>query len=157
MTDNKSLYQKLFVIQGQINSISKTGYNSFKDYKYVVLKDILDQLRPVLSSVGLHLTATTYDAVTSETDARVTVEVTVTNVDFPTEQLATAATGYAKDGKGDKAIYKATTGAFKYALLLLFGLAQDDDDPEHDSAEPKGVTNSKKTKTMKTDFDDLDI
>lgn len=154
VTLDNSLYQKLRIVQGRINSISKTGYNSFQSYKYVVLKDILDELKPVLSSVNLHLTATTYDAVISETDAKVTVEVTVTNVDFPSEQLATAATGYAKD-KGDKAIYKATTGAFKYALLLLFGLAQEDDDPEHD--EQKGVTSGKKTKTVKNDFDDLDI
>jgi len=158
MEQSLSLYQRLLIVQEKVTTVSKTGFNSFKDYKYAVLKDVLDVVKPELTSAGVHLTATTCNSVIGANSATVTVEVTLTNVDKPTEQLVTVATGYAqdgKDGKGDKAIYIATTGAFKYALLIMFGLAQADGDPEHDSNNAK-VT-SRKTKATVAKDDDLDF
>lgn len=120
-------------------SLPKTGKNTFHGYEYVELEAIVRQARPILAAHGLVLTfqVTTWDI--SSVPATVTLRATLAHVgghaetfDFPGISGNTD-----KNGKlSDKAVYAAVTGARKYALMSLFGLAAGaGDDPEHDQHE----------------------
>lgn len=117
-------------------------------------------LRPALQELGLQMFSGVSDYKVSDTDASCRVIVTLTDVDNPEDFIQFSGVGYAKDAKGDKALFKAQTGAFKYALLLGFSLDTDSiDEPEHTSNEQVkgrvGTATAKKRRT--TDDDELDI
>jgi len=155
-----NLHEKLLVLQSRVTTIGKSGYNSFHKYEYVTVNDIMASLRPALQELGLQMFSGVSDYKVSDTDASCRVIVTLTDVDNPEDFITFSGVGYAKDAKGDKALFKAQTGAFKYALLLGFSLDTDSiDEPENTSNEQVkgrvGTATAKKRRT--TDDDDLDI
>jgi hypothetical protein len=139
-----SVYTKLHVIQTKVHSVAKNGVNNFQKYSYVTLNDILDAVRPHLAELGLVVFQSTdssdadvqfLDEKTYQSKAR--VQMTTTLVDMEdNSQISVGSVGFSTDKNGDKAAFKAETGARKYGLLKLFALDTAEAEPEDDS-EPK--------------------
>lgn len=138
-----SIYTKLLSIQTSVTTIAKTGKNTFHKYTYVTLNDILDGIRPHLTSLGLVLfqstTSQKTDMVFDESGtwySKAEVHVETILVDSETnEQISVGSVGFSVDKAGDKAAFKAETGARKYGLLKLFALDTAEAEPEADEHE----------------------
>ena len=125
-----SIHQRILAVQDELTPVKKKGVNTFHKYTYATEADILATLNPLLVKHGLtHYV--TQDSATVE-PGKATVRVKLSIIDAATgDDLSANAWGYAEDKNSDKALYKAVTGATKYAYLKFFGLSTEDD-PEND-------------------------
>lgn len=135
----KMLIKKLVKVMQQVKYIEKKGFNKFHQYKYATESDIAEKVREVLAeenvmmipnmkehSVRTHITAK------EKTEYIATVLIEFTFMDGDTgETLVFCMAGEGQDA-GDKAYYKAITGAQKYALMKAF-MIPTGDDPEGDT------------------------
>lgn len=135
--------------------IPKTGYNSFHKYYYRTHEDIVNKLRPALAKEGLVLFATEKKLL-SNSPGHVIIEVRYTvsdGKDFIHFIGLGEGIDISREGKpGDKAMYKAQTGALKYALNDLFLIASSDD-PENDENEIKEILSM----TRKMGYNDASV
>jgi len=138
-----TLRQKLGEVRRRIGYIQKRGYNERHNYNYVAAADIAGAVGDILAELGVvvipRLESITYEPNTpGRTDsvriARVIMAYTFTDVNSA-EELTARVAGEGLD-VGDKASYKAMTGALKYALLQSFLLATGDD-PEDERADSR--------------------
>jgi hypothetical protein len=128
-----NLRQKLAEVRRRIGYIQKRGHNERFNYSYVTAADIAGAVGDLLSELGVvvipSLENITYESTTGRNEttrmARVVMAYTFSDVDSGEELVAKVA-GQGLD-TGDKAPYKAMTGALKYALLQSFLLATGDD------------------------------
>jgi ERF superfamily len=128
-----NLRQKLAEVRRRIGYIQKRGHNERFNYSYVTAADIAGSVGDLLSELGVvvipSLENITYESTTGRNEttrmARVVMAYTFSDVDSGEELIAKVA-GQGLD-TGDKAPYKAMTGALKYALLQSFLLATGDD------------------------------
>jgi ERF superfamily len=143
-----SLRQKLAVVRRRIAYVQKRGHNERKSYNYVTAADIAGAVGDILAELGVvvvpRLESISHEpARTSRSEvehlARVVMAYTFMDVDTA-EEITVKVAGEGLDA-GDKAPYKAMTGALKYALLQSFLLATGDD-PENDSAQSHYVRSS---------------
>jgi len=129
-----SIMGRMALVMGDMERVKKNGKNKFHGYDYATESDLLDAVRPSMAKHGLVLlpsqkTVSPPDAFGNVT---VTMEYTLASVDgavWP-EKLVSYGVGNdrAKNGNdGDKAIYKAVTGAHKYLLFKLFQVSTGDD------------------------------
>lgn len=131
-----NLMQKLAEIMNDIERIPKRGHNDFHNYDYALEADIKDVVRTELAKRKImmfsnELSRTTLPVTTKKgaTEQIVTLEVEYTLIDSESgETIKFVGYGDGQDA-GDKAVYKAKTGALKYALTSLF-LIPTGDDPE---------------------------
>jgi hypothetical protein len=132
----KELYKKILAVQKVLEPLEKTGWNDFQKYNYSTAGDVLLPVQRACNEQGLIVIA---DCIESKIEpGRASVVVRLTIVDTETgESLSVTAPGYSEDfsykdnrPNGDKAVYKAITGATKYAVRSCFCLPSDDD-PEH--------------------------
>lgn len=139
VSDPKSelnLMQKLAEIMNDIERIPKRGHNDFHNYDYALEADIKDVVRTELAKRKIMMftneLSRTMMLVTTKkgaTEQIVTLEVEYTLMDSENgESIKFVGYGDGQDA-GDKAVYKAKTGALKYALTSLF-LIPTGDDPE---------------------------
>jgi hypothetical protein len=136
-----TLRQKLAVVRRRIAYVQKRGHNERKSYNYVTAADIAGAVGDILAELGVvvvpRLESISHEPsrmARSEVEhvARVVMAYTFMDVDTA-EEITVKVAGEGLDA-GDKAPYKAMTGALKYALLQSFLLATGDD-PENDSAQ----------------------
>jgi hypothetical protein len=138
MMSDKKLASKLAEIMGEIGRIAKGGTNSAQGYKYVMASQVADAVREKLAAKNVIMLPVGADVVESgrtpsEKQSLLTIRFTWRFVDGDSgETLDFQSIGTGADS-GDKAPYKATTGAIKYALLTAF-LIPTGDDPENDAA-----------------------
>lgn len=141
----KELAKKLVAVVKAVDAVEKRGHNTAQNYDYVKAADVAREIRKVLAEQGI---AFSYDCTETERWEKVTnsggtlffvqLKIAVTFTDNQTGDAVTVGgIGWGMDS-GDKAIYKAMTGALKYALRMNF-LIPDEWDPENDSAEVKQV------------------
>jgi len=143
----KSITKKLVKVMGSMSRIAKDGRNDFHKYNYVTEAAVLEEVRQALVENGLFITQSV-DGVTKDGDL-VTVSVTNTLIDAETgESLSVKSAGSGTD-KGDKAIYKAITGATKYFLMKNF-LLPTGDDPEASDENGKSTFNKATAKPTAT-------
>ncbi len=134
---DKKLASKLAEIMGEIGRITKGGTNSAQGYKYVMASQVADAVREKLAAHNVIMLPVGADVVESgrtpsEKQSLLTIRFTWRFVDGDSgETLDFQSIGTGADS-GDKAAYKATTGAIKYALLTAF-LIPTGDDPENDA------------------------
>jgi hypothetical protein len=137
-----SLRQKLAVVRRRISYVQKRGHNERKNYNYVTAADIAGAVGDILAELGVvvvpRLESISHEpARTSRSEvehvARVVMAYTFMDVDTA-EEITVKVAGEGLDA-GDKAPYKAMTGALKYALLQSFLLATGDD-PEEERTNP---------------------
>ena len=145
MTDPKdmaTLAAKIAQVAGSIGAIEKSGRNAFHKYDYHTEGDITAALRGKLADAKLALIWSHQVVDTSEgKDARgklvrrVRVEGELMLVCGDTGAMLTVkSAGEGEDG-GDKAVYKANTGAYKYALMKTFMISDAESDPERSTVD----------------------
>jgi len=138
-----NLRQKLAVVRRRIAYVQKRGHNPRFNYSYVTAADIAGAVGDLLAELGVvvvprlesiaHEPARYPGRTEAEHVARVVMSYSFVDVDTA-EEITVKTAGEGLDS-GDKAPYKAMTGALKYALLQSFLLATGDD-PEEERTSP---------------------
>ena len=135
----KNLASKMIKIMSDIPVLEKTGKNEFHNYRYATEADVADAVSTAMKNNGVFMFSSIVerDCVSFKTAGNkdsflVTVKLELTFVDADSgESMICYSYGDGSDS-GDKGIYKAITGAQKYALMKTF-LMKTGDDPERDS------------------------
>ena len=137
-----TINEKLQLVQSELSSfVEKEGQNNFSHYSYVMLGTMLTKIKPVLDAHKLTLTASVVEGSchiefqpnTFYSIGNCKVETTLTDGETG-ESITNCSFGFATDKAGDKALFKAVTGARKYGVSCLFNLQWDsDDEPEKDT------------------------
>ena len=134
----KSLASKIAKVMEEVGYVPKGGTNQAQGYKFVQASAVADKVREQLAKLNVSMTPTTIDVISegvtpSGKQALLTLRFTWTLTDGDSgETISFQSIGTGADS-GDKAAYKAATGALKYALLTGF-LIPTGDDPEADPA-----------------------
>lgn len=153
MSDKTPLAATLAKIGQEIGYIQKEGYNEAQKYKFVSESDVVAKLRPALAQAGImvvpsHELISVVPFVTSKGSNQflTTIKSTFTFTDG--EQFLTVTTVGQGADTGDKGVYKAMTGAKKYALLQAFLLATGDDPEITTEDERPTATTRNKTQEL---------
>jgi hypothetical protein len=132
-------------VMRKVGYVQKDGKNEFHGYKYASEANLIAALRPELIEAGLVLIPSVSHVSQDEHgNTHVLMLFTLMDDEGGTYTFCGAGAGNDrnKNGVGDKGIYKAITGATKYALMKTF-LLETGDDPEvvsdHDRGEAKPV------------------
>lgn len=132
----EELLKKLTAVVKKVGAIEKGSRNDFHKYSYRSHEDIVNKLQPALLSEGILIVPGEKKVVSDAPvktargeSNRVVIECNY-NVTDGKNTLHFCGLGEGMDS-GDKAIYKAQTGAMKYALNDLLMLASESD-PEAD-------------------------
>lgn len=154
MNDKAKLFQKILAVQKVLEPLEKSGHNSFHKYKYTTAGDVLLPVSKACNEYGLVVIANVIDTkiILERAAAEVIVQLTVFDSETG-ESHSITAPGFAEDWShkenkptGDKAIYKAITGATKYAVRSFFCLPSEDDPertPPTKNAILPAITNNK--------------
>lgn len=144
-TQQKKLAGKLAKVMGSIPWVEKRGRNSFFNYDYATESDIMEAIREKLAEAGVFVTTSVEDMQFRETTKKtrdgspmhlVFVKTKHTFHDGETGETLEAFGFGSGEDSGDKAVYKAITGAMKYFASKNF-LMSTGDDPEKDGEEEK--------------------
>lgn len=133
----------LHQIQEGLRPIEKKGRNTSQNYSYAKFEDYIEGIKDTLTNAGLMLITTVKEPKRLEPRPTkyggfqygVEVAIVVRLFHKTGEWIEVDCYGEGQDS-GDKAIYKAITGARKYGVACLFGLATKDD-PEDDEDDRK--------------------
>lgn len=134
-----NLYKKLHKIIKEGVVVGKNGNNTFHKYKYVTEADVTDAVRQKFTENNILLTASLTGVRPGNGPDIVETVMEFTLIDLDNnESQKYIFSGFGQD-KGDKAIYKAYTGAFKYFLMknLMIGSDADPENDEEDTKKPK--------------------
>jgi hypothetical protein len=119
--------------------VQKAGHNDFQNYKYATEADAIAALRPIMIKHGLCMIPSVESVEQDEWgNTNVLMHYRILDEDGNFLSFRAAGSGNDKNSKGvgDKGIYKALTGASKYALLKTF-MMETGDDPEVPSQQEK--------------------
>ena len=149
--------QKLAEVRRRIGYVQKRGHNERSNYSYVTAADIAGSVGDMLAELGVVVIPTlediSYESAVGRGEAtrmaRVVMAYTFSDVDSGEEVIAKVA-GQGLDS-GDKAPYKAMTGALKYALLQSFLLATGDD-PEDERPDVRSQQEIRTYRSTSTRF-----
>jgi hypothetical protein len=138
-SEQKTLVKKLSEVMKQVKYIEKKGFNKFHSYKYATESDVAEKVREVLAEQNVMLIPNLVQHSMREhvnakgkTEYIVAVDMEFKFYDGDSgEELTFNMSGEGQDA-GDKGIYKAITGAQKYALMKVF-MIPTGDDPEADN------------------------
>ena len=171
MTQPVKLAAKIAKVMEAVGYVAKTGTNSAQGYKFVQASAVADKVREQLSKLNVSMTPTQVDVLSegltpSGKQSLLTLRFTWTLTDGDSgETISFQSVGTGADS-GDKAAYKAATGALKYALLTGF-LIPTGDDPEADLSTDRVGEAAKKlfgdtekvapAPAKKPDLDDLEF
>lgn len=128
------LYAKISMISAEMGRLPKSGYNSFHKYHYVTESDAMDKFRDTCIKHGVIVISSARTPVVMDGITCVDVDYSIIDIEDG-GQVTCMVPGQGQD-KGDKGIYKALTGSFKYFILKTF-LVPTGDDPERDEAPAK--------------------
>jgi hypothetical protein len=140
MTQEKKLVRKLSEVMNEVKYIQKKGFNKFHKYSYATESDVAEKVREELAKRNVMMIPSVKEHILREHTNRsgnveyiVTIDMEFTFFDGDTgEEITFNMSGEGQDA-GDKAIYKAITGAQKYALMKVF-MIPTGDDPERDES-----------------------
>lgn len=128
----KGLISKLAEVMTVVGRIPKHGHNAHFNYDYVTEADIAEAVRSELASRHVMIVPSVKAVSWRQGEKICTLLMTYRIHDGESgETLEFDGIGEGQDS-GDKATYKALTGANKYALMKLFQIPTGDD-PEKDS------------------------
>ncbi|MEE9452636.1 MAG: ERF family protein [Gammaproteobacteria bacterium] len=139
-TSSKKLAEKMILISEEVQYIQKQGRNQFHKYNYVTDSDVVNALSKAMQkhkvfmfSSVLQRQCTSYETRGNKNAFLVSIQLQVTFIDVDSgESMRSIFYGDGSDSD-DKGVYKAITGAQKYALMKTF-LVATGDDPEKDTA-----------------------
>jgi hypothetical protein len=136
-----NLREKFAEVRQRLGYIQKRGHNERHHYSYVMAADLAGAVGDILSELGvvvipqLQSISTETPRSSNERIARIVMNYRFVDARSG-EELTVRVAGEGAD-TGDKAPYKAMTGALKYALLQSFLLASGDD-PEDERGDMRG-------------------
>jgi hypothetical protein len=158
-TKHANIHDAILAVYKEVGYVQKTGVNQAQKYRYAGEADLIAALRPVMLEHGITVNPAGVNLLDYEgtvlTDAHGNQKKTnrivgVYKFDFIHESgsiLSAQVVGEGVDN-GDKASYKAATGALKYALRQTFLIETGDEPEAHESPEVVGknpATNGDKT------------
>lgn len=126
----EGLAAKLVAAALAVESVEKRGKNKDQHYDYVMADDVAAAATRALLSFGVLCDFETVKAEQTPIQSRsgtnglivkATCKLIATDSETG-EKITRTAIGYGSDYPGDKAIYKAMTGARKYAFIHLLGI-----------------------------------
>lgn len=133
-----SIYKRLARIMKRVGAIGKSGKIEFgkTKYNFRTLDDVLNRVQPMFAEEGIFISSKVLESNILQGETKdgepqflntVTMEYTFTADD---ESSVTATAVGQSAGKDDKGMYKAMSGALKYAIcqMLCIPFAQDDPD-----------------------------
>lgn len=133
MSERKHIIGKLAQVMSELNRVPKRGYNKHFRYEYVMEADLVDAVRQKLADLSVMLISdveeVSVDERSGENGTRyiTAVKMRFTFVDAESgEEVSFLYVGQGEDS-GDKGVYKAYTGALKYALMKNFLMGTGDD------------------------------
>ncbi|WP_077325713.1 ERF family protein [Virgibacillus siamensis] len=158
----KKLVKKLAEVMKQVKYIQKKGFNNFNKYKYATESDVQEKIREVLAEQEVIMLPDVVEHTTREhtnrsgkTEYIATVKVKFTFIDGETgEELSIHSAGEGQDS-GDKAVYKAITGAQKYALMKAFMIPTGDDPEADNGVDERNSGKQSKSKQQKQETNPL--
>ena len=136
-----NLREKFAEVRRRLGYIRKRGHNERHNYSYVMAADLAGSVGDILAELGvvvipqLQSISTETPRSSNERIARIVMNYRFVDARSD-EELTVRVAGEGAD-TGDKAPYKAMTGALKYALLQSFLLASGDD-PEDERGDIRG-------------------
>ena len=134
-----NISRKIIAVVRDVGYVQKAGHNDFQNYKYATEADAIAALRPAMIKHGLCMIPSV-ESVEQDEWGNTNVLMHYRILDEEGNFLSFRAAGSGNDknskGVGDKGIYKALTGASKYALLKTF-MMETGDDPEVPSQQEK--------------------
>ena len=140
MEKQKTIYQKLLLIQQKINGLGKD--KSTFNYKYVTGDKLLGEVKPMMNELGLILKQevlsienTRQDYLTkngSKSDILSKVMMRFTWIDTETGEKDENSFGANGQNDWEKGLGSALTYAERYFLLKYFHIATDEDDIDND-------------------------
>jgi len=138
MSELKNLASKMLLIMNEVDYIKKKGRNAFHNYNYAKETDVSAAFSKAMQKYNVFMFSSIVDrqSIQYKTDKGkdsflITVKLEMTFIDATSgESFVGTFYGDGTDS-GDKGIYKAMTGAQKYALMKTF-LLETGDDPERD-------------------------
>ena len=137
-------------VMKEVGYVQKAGHNDFQNYKYATEADAIKAIRPAMLNHGLCMIPSV-ESVNQDEYGNTNVIMLYRIFDEEGNFLSFRAAGSGNDrnskGVGDKGIYKALTGASKYALLKTF-LMETGDDPEVPSEQDKPFKQEPKAETV---------
>src|SRR5229473_5686024 len=145
-----NLREKFAEVRRRLGYVQKRGHNERHNYSYVTAADLAGSVGDILAELGvvvipqLQSISTEPPRSSSERIARIVMNYRFVDARSG-EELTVRVAGEGADA-GDKAPYKAMTGALKYALLQSFLLATGDD-PEDERADSRAALGSERVIT----------
>jgi hypothetical protein len=145
-----NLREKFAEVRRRLGYVQKRGHNERHNYSYVTAADLAGSVGDILAELGVvvipQLQSISTETPRSSSDRIARVVMNYRFVDARSgEELSVRIAGEGAD-PGDKAPYKAMTGALKYALLQSF-LLSTGDDPEDEHANSRAVLGSERVIT----------
>ena len=138
MSKDKNIYQRITAVTDAIKAFEKDGTNTQFRFKYASIEDVVQTIQPICIEYGICLIQ---EAVTdgtihkfqgSKNDNMISTCDVIThavNMDDPTDSVTTHMPGQGYDSL-DKGIFKAVSGARKYAIFGMFNLHAGDEEPD---------------------------
>jgi hypothetical protein len=146
------LRAKMVEIVAELGPVEKKGRNVHFGYNYVSESQMMSELRGKLSKRGILFTTSVTsmqerERTNQKGNTEVLVSVTTEHKFVDAESEAEITVGGAGMGidSGDKGVYKAITGATKYALMKNF-MVSDEQDPEAGDADASREAKHTRTK-----------
>jgi hypothetical protein len=141
------LFKAIRAARTEVKAVGESGHNDFDNYDYSTLGDYITACDGAMAKHGLllfvlNITPEWSTSHSQKMPARVVVHVTGELVHAATGQSIRAEGWGEAFDKGDKALYKAITGARKYLIACLFNIYTGDD-PETESVEDGDVRKQK--------------
>lgn len=155
MENKTKILAKLSKIMGEIGIIEKDKKNTFQNYEYLSEAAIKRAIQPLLVKHGVILMPTILSKKSTTTEKMkdgkpngketfVELELCLAFFDVESgEMISATITGDGTDS-GDKGVFKAITGALKYALTTVF-LIPTETDPENEEKAAAKVESKPKT------------
>lgn len=143
----KNLSAKMIKIMSEVGYIHKKGYNEFHDYKYAGDSEVSAAFSKAMKNHNVFMyssilerTCQAYERRGGKNSFLITVKLEVTFVDVDSGESKVCIFYGDGSDSDDKGVFKAITGAQKYALMKTF-LVETGDDPEREKMqmEPKAV------------------
>lgn len=142
--DPPTLTKKIHEAALDVENVEKRGQNTAQGYSYVMAEDIASAATKALLKVGVVADLEVIDCELIQIPggknggmvAKVTANLFVTDTESG-QMIVRRAIGTGSDYPGDKAVYKAMTGARKYAFIHLLGIPIGDDPDAGREHEPR--------------------
>jgi hypothetical protein len=137
--DIKEIVAALVAAEKEMGEVHRGGRNQHDQYNYATIENILDATKEILLKHGILVIASTetvMDAVhNGKTPSnRVFLNMEVMLAHTSGQYIIVKSVGEGVDSR-DKAVYKAITGARKYAQTGALNLATSDNDPDADGGD----------------------